>query len=237
MIGGYPRSVVDEPFGQPRLGAVEARARACTRCPSLVASRSAVVVGSGPPRAPVVLVTGAPGAHQDALGAALVGRAARLVDRALADAGLARAAVYVTPLVKCLPPGNRTPTPAEVAHCSGHLVAQVEAVEPIVVIALGAFVAKTLCGDLLPIRERRGREEPCVLGALPVWLLPVFDPAAALYDPALAAALRADLGRVPELLARGRPELGTPPVEAPGTPSGDAEEPAAVAGPDQLDLF
>lgn len=229
--------MVDEPAGETRLAVAEDRARLCTRCPALVASRSQVVVGDGPPRADVLLVGAAPGAQEDALGVALIGRAGHLVDRALGEAGLTRAVVYVTALVKCMPPGNRDPTPGEVALCSEHLVAQVEAVEPVVVVALGAFVTKLLRGDPASIRERRGREEARALGALPVWLLPVFDPSAALYAPALAAELRADLGRVPGLVARGRPKLETPPADALRASADADAEPVPVAGPRQLDLF
>lgn len=190
------------------------------------------MVGVGPAHADVVLVGEAPRAGEDALGVPLLGRAGRLLDRLLEDAGVAPADVFATALVKCLPPGNRDPTPAEVASCSEHLVAQVEAIRPVVVVALGSFVTKLLRGSPEPIRERRGREEPRALGDVPVWLLPVFEPAAALYTPALVDVLRADLARLPELVARGRPQL-----EAPAPPAVDEPDPEPVAGPGQLGLF
>ena len=207
--------------------AVWARARACTRCPALVASRSQVVVGEGRADADVVVVGPAPGVEEDALGRPLAGRSGQLLDRLLAEAGLARPGVLVTTLAKCLPPGNRDPTPAEVANCSEHLVAQLELARPVVVVALGGLVAKLLRGDPAPIRERRGREEARTLGGHPCWLLPVFHPDAALYAPGLTAQLRADLLRLPELVARGAPVL------EPERP--EPIEP--VAGPGQLGLF
>ncbi len=213
--------------GQSRVSALGAL-RACTRCPQLVACRSQVVVGGGSPSATVLLVTGAPGAAEDALGSPIVGRAGRLLDEALLAAGFGPADVHVTGLVKCRTPDAREPAPAEVASCSEHLVAQVAAVEPVVVVALGGFVTKKLRGSPEPIRARRGREEPRRLGPLGVWLLPVFAPAAALYDEALVAQLHADLARLPELAARGRPEVDVPPVEV---------DPPPVPAAGQLGLF
>ncbi len=110
-------------------------------------------------------------------------------------------------------------------------MAQVEAVRPVVVVALGGFVTKLLRGAPDPIRARRGREEPLLLGEVPVWLLPTFAPGAALYGEALGAQLTADLGRLPELLARGRPELAPAPVAE------EEPEPALPVGPGQLGLF
>ncbi len=213
------------------LAAASAAACACTRCPALVAARSQVVPGTGEAGADVLVVAEAPGPAEDALGVPLAGRAGRLLERALDEAGLAPGTVCTTSLVKCLPPGAREASPAEVAACADHLLAQVEAVEPVVVVALGGFVTKVLRGAPEPIRARRGREEARALGTVPVWLLPVFAPAAALYAPALGEQLRADLARLPELLARGRPALPRP-EPAPASP---APEPGPVPG--QLELF
>lgn len=214
------------------LALAAAGARACTRCPELVAARTQVVWGGGGADADVLVVADAPGAREDALGAPLTGAARRLLDDALAAAGLGPDAVWVTGLLKCRPPGNREPRPGEVAGCQHHLVAVVEAVRPVVVVALGEAVTKALRGRSGSIRERRGCEEPQRLGEVAVWLLPVFHPAAAAYAPALAERLRADLARVPELVARGRPV-----VEPEPEPAGTPELPPDVAGPGQLGLF
>jgi len=189
-----------------------------------------VVVGAGSADADVLLVADAPGADEDARGLPLAGQAARLLDRLLEEVSLAPADVFATTLVKCRPPGNRDPAPGEVANCSEHLVAQVELVRPVVVVALGGFVSKLLRGDPAPIRVRHGRVEVRTLGCCPFWLLPVFHPAAALYAPELIEQLRTDLARLPELVARGRPEVE---IEAPPV----AREAEAAEGPGQLELF
>ncbi len=186
-----------------------------------------MVVGAGAAPADVLLVSDAPGVDEDALGLPLVGRAGELLDRLLQERGILRADVFVTPLVKCLTPGNRDPLPSEVAHCSTHLLARVEHLRPIVVVSLGGFVTKALRGDAAPIRACRGRVEVRTLGAVTFWLLPTFQPAAALYAPALVEQLRADLTRLPELVARGRPEAEVAAVR----------EREVAAGPGQLELF
>ena len=213
----------------PALAAARAHALSCTRCPELAASRTQVVWGTGAEDADVLVVGAAPGAGEDALGRPLVGQARELLDRLLSASGLPADRVFSTGLVKCLPPSGRDPTPGEVANCSGHLVAQVELLRPVVVVALGDAVTKLLRGDHAALRERRGREEARALGGLAVWLLPVYHPGAALYAPALTEELALDLARLPELVARGRPEL-----EAPGRPEPEREP---VAGPGQLGLF
>jgi len=186
-------------------------------------------VGAGSADAAVLLVGDAPGADADARGLPLVGRAARLLDRLLGEVGVAPDDVFATTLVKCRPPGNRDPLPGEAASCSEHLVAQAELVRPVVVVALGGFVTKLLRGDPAPIRARRGREEVRRLGSHWFWLLPVFHPDAALYAPVLTEQLRADLARLPEIVARGRPEA--PPAIPEPVPAG------SVAEPGQLGLF
>ncbi len=195
-----------------------------------MASRSQVIVGAGRADADVMLVADAPGAYEDAVGLPLAGQGGGLLDHLLSEAGYASADVFLTSVVRCFPPGNRAPSPSEVANCSGYLVAQVELVRPVVVVVLGGFVTKVLRGDPAPIRECRGREEVRTIGRHRVWLLPTFHPAAALYGPALIELLRADLARLPELVARGTPEAEAPPAR-------EFEADGPVAEPGQLELF
>ncbi len=234
MVPGSRRStlplVADHQGDGAALAQAAARARSCTRCPALAASRRRVVWGGGSPSADVLFVADAPGAREDELGSPLTGQARQALDDALTAAGVQPSDAWFTSLVKCRPPGGREPSPTEVASCQDHLLAAVELVRPVVVVALGGAVTKVLRGEAAPIRERRGVEEARLLGSVPVWLYPVFHPAAAAYAPGTTAQLHADLARLPELVARGAPPLEPEPAPAPGPPG-------PVAGPGQLGLF
>lgn len=203
-----------------------ARMRGCERCPELVASRRQVVCGTGRADARILVVADAPRMREDALGVPLTGRARDLLDRLLVEAGCLPEHRFLTALVKCLPPVARDPSAAEAATCAGHLETEVELLRPRVVVALGGWVAGVLRGRPARIRDIRGREEPCRIGAHAAWLLPVFHPGAALYDEATVPRLAADLARIPRLVEREPPELDPEPAAAP-----------PVTGPGQLGLF
>ncbi|HUF31719.1 MAG TPA: uracil-DNA glycosylase [Acidimicrobiales bacterium] len=184
------------------LDTVAADASGCTRCP-LAAERTQVVFGSGDPAADVMIVGEAPGAEEDARGLPFVGRSGKLLERLLAEEmGLARDDVYISNTVKCRPPGNRDPKPAEVAACAGWLDTQLDLIEPRVVVTLGNFATRALLGTTEGITKLRGRSYP--------WrgstLVPTFHPAAVLRggaDP--MAKVRADLVRA-KLAVAATPE-------------------------------
>jgi uracil-DNA glycosylase len=222
------------------------RARECTRCPQLAATRTTVVFGSGNADADLMFVGEAPGRHEDEQGVPFVGQAGKLLDRLLGEIGLQRSDVFVCNVLKCRPPGNRDPHPAEIDNCQEYLLAQLELIRPRVVCTLGNFATKLLRGDPTGITRLHGREEVRVLGPRAVRLYPLFHPAAALYTPANVEVLRADFARIPELLAL--PEPPQPEVEEPAivepVPE-PAPEPVAAAEPEpdagvpagQLGLF
>ena len=150
-------------------------ARTCTACPELVASRQSVVVGSAPPGARLLLLGEAPGAQEDATGEPFVGRSGQLLDRLLAEAGLDRDQVAVLNTLKCRPPANRPPKPAETARCRGWADRQLELLAPAVVVALGLSATRWFLGPtaLAPVRGRVhevGRHR----------VLPTYHPSAAL---------------------------------------------------------
>ena len=165
----------------------------CTRC-SLCGTRTHVVTGCGDPDARVMLVGEAPGAAEDATGEPFVGAAGKRLDALLAVAGLSRGDVYIANILKCRPPGNRDPKKSEVAACTPWLDAQIDAVDPEVVVSLGNFATRFVLGTTEGITDVRGRVRE-VDGRT---VLPVFHPAAAMYDPSKRAALEADF----ELLGR-----------------------------------
>jgi uracil-DNA glycosylase len=179
-----------------------AAARPCLACPELAAARQHVVVGdvpvSGRPR--FVLVGEAPGATEDETGRPFVGKSGALLDLLLAEAGLDRADAAVLNVVKCRPPGNRTPTSSEVARCSGWLRRQLELLDPPVVVALGLSSAKWFLGPRTVLAAARGR--PHEVDGRPVWA--TYHPSAAIrFGPngAPRAALLADLTAVASALA------------------------------------
>ncbi len=216
---------------------VYAATQACTRCSELAATRKTVVFGSGNADANLMFVGEAPGASEDEQGLPFVGHAGRLLERLLSEIGMARSEVFIANVLKCRPPGNRDPQPAEIENCREYLYRQVELIEPRVICTLGNFSTKLLRGDATGITRVHGRDEVITLGSRAVRLYPLYHPAAALRTPAMLDALRADFARVPALLALGVPEqpqwLDVPELEA-----HDAQAPSdEPTPPDQLDLF
>lgn len=155
-----------------------------------------LVPGEGSPTAEVMLVGEAPGASEDKAGRPFVGRAGRLLDLLLAEAGLAREAVFITNVVKARPPANRDPRPAEVAHHLPWLEAQLALIQPRLVVPLGRHaLARFAPGEKISqvhgtLLLERGRA-----------LFPMLHPSAALHNPALRETLFADARKLPEALA------------------------------------
>lgn len=173
-----------------------ALARSCVACPELAAARQHVVVGDLPAvRARFVLVGEAPGATEDETGRPFMGKSGALLDQLLGEAGLDRAEAAVLNVVKCRPPGNRTPKAAEVARCSGWLNRQLELLDPPVVVALGLSAAKWFLGPRTVLAAARGRAHD--VGGRAVWA--TYHPSAAIrFGPngAPRAGLLADLTAV-----------------------------------------
>jgi DNA polymerase len=192
------------------LKAVWEQARTCQRCPQLASTRTTVVFGSGNADADLMFVGEAPGANEDKQGLPFVGQAGRLLDQLLHEIGLTRGDVFVVNVLKCRPPGNRDPLPAEIENCQDYLFRQLELIEPKVVCTLGNFATKLLREDTTGITRLHGRDELRQIGPRIVRLYPLFHPAAALYTPATLATLRGDFQRIPDLLARPAPEQPEP---------------------------
>jgi uracil-DNA glycosylase len=142
----------------PDWAALAAAARGCLACPELAAARRQVVVGDVPGRgrSRFALVGEAPGGQEDETGRPFVGRSGALLDQLLEEAGLDRAEAAVLNVVKCRPPGNRTPKAGEVARCSGWLRRQLELLDPPVVVALGLSAAKWFLGPRTVLAAARG---------------------------------------------------------------------------------
>jgi uracil-DNA glycosylase family 4 len=173
----------------------------CTRC-RLAQGRTQVVFGAGNAHADLMFVGEAPGFHEDKQGLPFVGQAGKLLEKLLAQIGLARSDVYIANVLKCRPPGNRDPQPDEIEACESHLFRQIELIEPTVVATLGNFATKLLSGRQVGITKVHGQEQETTLGGRKVLLYPLYHPAAALYTPTMLKILEVDFARLPELLGR-----------------------------------
>jgi len=129
----------------------------CTRCKLHKQGRKQIVFGVGNPRADLMFVGEGPGADEDAQGEPFVGRAGQLLNNMIKAMGLRREQVYIANVVKCRPPGNRTPERDECETCSPFLMRQVAVIKPKVVVALGAVAARNLLSFNAPMAELRGR--------------------------------------------------------------------------------
>src|ERR1700682_5307627 len=118
-------------------------ATTCTQCP-LAETRTQVVFGVGNPHAGLVFVGEGPGAEEDRQGIPFVGRAGQLLTRLIEGIGMTRDEVYIANVVKCRPPGNRDPAPEEIETCRPYLEAQLDFIDPKVVVTLGNFATKLL---------------------------------------------------------------------------------------------
>jgi uracil-DNA glycosylase family 4 len=126
-----------------RLAQLEEAVRACSRC-ELAKERTQTVFARGSPDAPVMFVGEGPGQEEDRTGQPFVGAAGQLLDRMVVAMGFARDDVYICNVVKCRPPGNRTPLPSEAGACASYLLGQLEAVRPRVIVALGRCATENL---------------------------------------------------------------------------------------------
>ena len=160
----------------------------CTRC-ALHTGRNKLVFGDGDPNARLMFVGEGPGADEDAQGLPFVGRAGQLLNNMISAMGLKREQVYIANIVKCRPPGNRTPEPEEANTCTQFLFRQIDVVRPQVLVALGATAATYLLGSRQPLAGLRGRVH-AYRGAQ---LIVTYHPAYLLRDPRQKKEAWADL--------------------------------------------
>ena len=129
----------------------------CQRCKLAKLGRKQIVFGTGDPYAELLFIGEGPGADEDAQGLPFVGRAGQLLNNMIAAMGLKREQVYIANIVKCRPPGNRTPERDECDTCSPFLMRQIQLIRPKVIVALGATAAKNLLGVNDSMTSMRGR--------------------------------------------------------------------------------
>ena len=175
----------------PNLEKLNKALTSCQRC-ALGAGRTNLVFGRGSESAPIVLIGEGPGEQEDLSGVPFVGRAGQLLDKILAAAGLTEEDYYICNVVKCRPPHNRAPLPAEVEQCKDFLRQQVGLIRPRIIVLLGASAAKAVIDPNLAITKVRGQwvERKGFL------MMPTFHPAALLRDPKKKAAVWADFQEI-----------------------------------------
>ncbi|MEB3307957.1 MAG: uracil-DNA glycosylase [Cyanobacteriota bacterium] len=156
----------------------------CRRC-GLALGRSQVVVSRGDPSAALMVIGEGPGAQEDARGQPFVGRAGQLLDQLLESVGIdSNTDAYVCNMVKCRPPGNRRPTPEELAACRPWLDQQIAAVDPAVILLAGATAMEGVLGVKAGITRLRGKWRQGRGAELEGrWLMPIFHPSYLLRHP------------------------------------------------------
>ena len=131
----------------------------CQRCP-LGESRIRAAIGRGNPHAPIMLIGEAPGARENETGKPFVGPAGKLLETMLIKAGISTrgelANAYLSNVIKCRPPGNRTPSATEITACRGYLLEQIRLVDPKIIVLVGATAVRGLLGDKRGITQIRG---------------------------------------------------------------------------------
>jgi DNA polymerase len=171
--------VTKEPWGQASsLDDLNSQICDCIKCP-LGHTRTRFVFGVGNPRATLMLIGEAPGADEDVQGEPFVGRAGQLLNKILAAINFRREDVYICNILKCRPPGNRSPQPEEVDQCLPYLKKQIELIKPRIILCLGLIAAE----NLLHTRESLGRLRGRVLNWESIPVMVTYHPAALLRNP------------------------------------------------------
>ncbi|WP_420426891.1 uracil-DNA glycosylase [Algiphilus sp.] len=201
-----PETVIEAPVETPlpplppldSLEAAQACVADCTRC-ALHRTRTQTVFGVGATEAPLLVIGEGPGAEEDRRGEPFVGRAGQLLDAMMAAIGHDRGRnTYIANVVKCRPPNNRDPAPAEVEACRPFLDAQIDALQPRLILAVGRVAAQRLLNTEEPLSRLRGRTHYYGPASVPVWVS--YHPAYLLRSPREKAKAWEDLKRVHALL-------------------------------------
>lgn len=200
--------------------------RNCTDCP-LSGGRINAVPGEGPSDAEIMFIGEGPGFQEDRQGRPFVGAAGKFLEELLASIGMTRQQVFIANMIKCRPPQNRDPSPAEMNACSKYLDRQIELLEPKLIVTLGRFsLGRFFPGESISrargkVREKDGRR-----------IYPVMHPAAALHRQELRSVIVKDFSEIPAIIA-DMPQAG--PAVALAASSGPQRH--ETPAPEQLSLF
>ena len=192
LFGEAPGRIEGETLPQIRADLGE-----CTRC-QLAPHRTHIVFGEGNPKAQLVFVGEAPGADEDAQGRPFVGRAGQLLTKWIeGPLGMKRGDVYICNVLKCRPPGNRTPEKDEVDTCSPFLIRQIDAIQPKLICCLGAVALQHMLGKPVAISRLRGQ----FFDWRGMKMFATFHPAYLLRNPHADPEVRQDLRKIRDFLS------------------------------------
>ncbi len=195
--------------------------RQCVDCP-LHHGRTNAVPGEGPPDAEILFIGEGPGYQEDQQGRPFVGPAGKFLDELLSSIGMSRQDVFIANMIKCRPPQNRDPLPAEIGACNKYLERQIELINPRLIVTLGRFsLARFFPGESISRARGRPREKD---GRT---VYPIMHPAAALHRQEFRATIIEDFRRIPAILVQQAQAAATAPEQA-------QEE---TKPPEQLSLF
>ncbi len=188
---------------QEVLDTLAAQISICTKC-DLYKGRTKAVPGEGPTHAEIMLIGEGPGASEDKQGRPFVGASGKFLDELLAQAGVTRADVWITNVVKCRPPGNRDPQPVEIETCTtNYLDQQIKIVNPSIIVTLGRHSMSRFIPDA-KITQVHGQMQK--IGKR--FVIPMFHPAAALHQQRFRPLLLEDFAKLPAQLEEARAALG-----------------------------
>lgn len=170
-------------------------------CQELANQAKNLVMGDGNVNADIVLIGEAPGKNEDEQGLPFVGSAGKFLDEMLRSAGMERNDVYITNIVKYRPPNNRDPLPEEKKAFWPYLLKQIQIIDPKVVITLGRHSMEYFLPDM-KIGQIHGQPKRIPFGDKKIIIIPLFHPAAALYNGGLRQTLIDDFLSVPEIIAK-----------------------------------
>lgn len=187
---------MDATAKQQALGSIARDIGKCRDC-GLCNGRTNAVPGEGNPDAAIVFVGEGPGFYEDKQGRPFVGAAGKFLDELLAANGMDRTSVYITNVVKCRPPSNRDPQPAEIDACRRYLDLQLDVIEPKVIVTLGRHsMQRYFPGEAIGRVHGQPRKKDGVI------VVPMYHPAAALHQQSLRRVIEADFAKLPQFLKR-----------------------------------
>jgi len=184
---------------QSQLDQIAADIREKNVCPDLAEQATNLVMGDGNLDSDIVFIGEAPGKNEDLQGLPFVGAAGKFLNEMLAAAGLERKDVYITNIVKYRPPNNRDPLPEEKAAFWPYLLKQLQIINPKVVITLGRHSMEYFLPDM-KIGQIHGQPKRIQFGDHKIVIMPLFHPAAALYNGSLRQTLIDDFLKVPAVI-------------------------------------